>query len=480
MNDLLCLTAVEQASLIRTRRLSPLELFEAVSQRIEALNPSLNAYCTLALEAGRDTARKAEQAVVNGSALGPLHGLPISVKDLISTAGLRTTYGSRVYAELIPDENDIAVDRVLEAGAVLLGKTNTPEFGYQAACDSPLFGASCNPWDPARTTGGSSGGSAAAVATGMGSLSLGSDGGGSLRIPASLCGIVALKPTFGLVPVYPSARDPSLPGGSSWETLDHIGPMTRSVQDAHLLLSVIAGYDGRDRHALPGAFPYRPERLDHGIRGQRVAFSLDWGWATVDPEVRATIEEAVQVFESDLGCRVEEAHPPFTYTQDDFWKLVASEADLTGLRQLVANHQTSMSASVIDLVNTPWTAEQFTDAKRERQRITNALHAFFGKYDLFLTPTVAVPAFGHGMLGPRHIDSKPVPANAWIPFTHPFNLSGQPAISVPAGWTAAELPVGLQIAGRRMDDLRVLQAARAFEQARSWHHRWPSIIEEET
>lgn len=480
MNELTTLSAIEQATLIREKRLSPVELLHAVADRIRDLNPHLNAYCTLTLEAAERDAREAEKQVMRGEPLGPLHGVPASIKDLISTAGIRTTYGSRIYRDLVPEEDDVAVERVREAGAILVGKTNTPEFGYQAVCNSPLFGASRNPWNPDRTTGGSSGGSAAAVASGMGALSLGSDGGGSLRIPASLCGIVAIKPTFGLVPVYPSARDPSLPGGSSWETLDHIGPMTRNVHDNALLLSILAGYDHRDRHSLPARFSYDPESLDRGVRGLRVAYSLDWGWAKVEPEVRDLVSDAIRVFEEDLGCTVEEAHPPFAYTQDDFWKLVASEADLSGLRRLAEEHRSEMSASVIDLVETPWTAEDLTDAKRERQRISNALHAFFEHYDLFLTPTLATAAFGHGLLGPEQIDGVPVKANAWIAFTHPFNLSGQPAISVPAGWTRDGLPVGLQIASRRLEDQRVLQAARAFEQARPWSHRWPELPKEAT
>lgn len=469
------LTALEQAKLVRNREISPRELTEATIARIEALNPQLNAYCTTAFDRARRDAKIAEEEILRGAPRGALHGVPFSAKDLISTAGVRTTYGSNVYANLVPEEDDIAVTRVLESGGILLGKTNTPEFGYQAACESPIFGASRNPWSPGLTTGGSSGGSAAAVAAGLGAISLGSDGGGSLRIPASLCGIVALKPTFGLVPVYPSARDPSLPGGSSWETLDHIGPMSRSVSDAALLLSVIAGFDGRDRHSAPTSFKFDRELLDRGIQDLRLAFTPDWGWANVDPETRRVFEEAVSVFAGQLDADLEESFPPITYTQDDFWKLVASEADLGGLRALVEEHGSKMSQSVRDLVRTPWTATDFTDAKRERQHVTNVLNKFFMEYDLLITPTVAVPAFPLGSLGPDQIGGVPVKDNAWIAFTHPFNLSGQPAISVPAGFTQEGLPVGLQIAGRRFEDLRVLQAARAFEVARPWDKIWPAL-----
>lgn len=476
MTDLTALGALEQARLVRRREASVRELVDACIARVERLNDAVNAVCTPTFDAARAAADRAQAALDAGDDVGPLHGVPFLVKDLLSTAGVRTTYGSRVYADLVPDEDDVAVERLLNAGAIMIGKTNTPEFGYQAVCDSPLFGASRNPWNVDRTTGGSSGGSAAAVAAGMAALALGSDGGGSLRIPSSLCGTVSLKPTFGLVPAYPAARDPSLPGGSSWETLDHVGPMARDVHDVAASLAVVAGFDPRDRHSTRVGFDYDPATLDAWRPPKRVAFTLDWGWARVEPEVRDLVRSAVDVFAGELGCDVEEAHPPFTYTQDDFWSLVASEADLSGLRRLVDEHGDAMSASVVDLVQRPWTAEDMTDAKRERQRVTNHLNRFFSRYDLFLTPTLAVAAFGHGKLGPERIDGADVPANAWIPFTHPFNLSGQPAISVPAGRTSDGLPVGLQIAGRRFEDLAVLQAARAFEQARPWTDDWPDLV----
>lgn len=475
MTDLPSLSALEQARSIRERDVSIPELVDACIERVEHLNDVVNAVCTTTFDEARVVARHRQAALEAGETVGPLHGVPFLVKDLLSTAGVRTTYGSRIYSSLVPDEDDVSVERMLGAGAIMIGKTNTPEFGYQAVCDSPLFGATRNPWNLDRTPGGSSGGSAAAVATGMAALALGSDGGGSLRIPSSLCGIVSLKPTFGLVPAYPAARDPSLPGGSSWETLDHVGPMARGVHDIAASLAAVAGFDPRDRHSTRVGFDYDPHALDAWRPPRRVAFTLDWGWARVEPEVRELVRGAVAVFANELGCDVEEAHPPFRYTQDDFWFLVASEADLSGLRRLVDERGSEMSESVIDLVRRPWTAEDFTDAKRERQRVTNSLTTFFDRYDLLLTPTLAVAAFGHGKLGPERIDGVEVAANAWIPFTHPFNLSGQPAVSVPAGRTSDGLPVGLQIAGRRFEDGAVLQAARAFEQARPWAE-WPDLV----
>jgi len=252
--------------------------------------------------------------------------------------------------------------------------------------------------------------------------------------------------------------------------------MAREVHDLAASLAIIAGFDPHDRHSTRVGFEYDPQDLDVWRPAQRVAYTLDWGWARVEPEVRDLVRNAIDAFADELECEVEEAHPAFTYTQDDFWALVASEADLSGLRELVERRGDELSESVIDLAGRPWTAQDLTDAKRERQRVTNLLADFFDRYDLFLTPTLAVAAFGHGLLGPKRIDGVEVKANAWIPFTHPFNLSGQPAASVPAGRTSEGLPVGLQIVGRRFEDAAVLRAARAFEQARPWEV-WPPIID---
>src|SRR5579871_6343965 len=304
------LPASVQAEWIRAGRLSATALMDAVLTRIKRLEPRVNAFCVLAPERCMEQARAADRSVARGDALGALHGVPISIKDLICTADFPTVGGSRAYEGFVPEEDDVCVARVRRAGAIVIGKTNTPEFGYAGAGKNALFASTANPWDLTKTAGGSSAGSAAAVASGMGSLTIGSDGGGSIRGPASFCGLFGFKPAFGRVPLWPGCRDPRFPGMSSWETVEHLGPITRTVEDAALLMSVIAGPDPRDRHSLPSgdvdwiaAARRLPGRL-------RVAFTADFGFSVVDPEVRAIAAEAARVFADDLGYEVIEDTPP--------------------------------------------------------------------------------------------------------------------------------------------------------------------------
>ncbi|MBI2878907.1 MAG: amidase, partial [Candidatus Rokubacteria bacterium] len=286
-DDLCYLPATDLAAAIRAKALSPVEVVEAFLARIERLNPLLNAYCTLTAEAAREAAREAEAAVLAGRPLGALHGVPVSIKDLIITRGVRTTWGSKIHEDHVPEEDAPAVERLRAAGAILLGKTNTPELGWRGSTDNLIFGPTRNPWDPGRTAGGSSGGAAAAVAAGLGPLAVGTDGGGSIRIPASFCGIYGLKPSFGRVPIYPA---------SAAEALSHAGPMTRTVADAALMLEVLAGPDERDRNSLPADGARYARAIEDDLRGLRVAWSPDLGYAAVDPEVRALAEAAARRF----------------------------------------------------------------------------------------------------------------------------------------------------------------------------------------
>src|SRR5438067_8729801 len=293
-------SALEISGLVRAKKLSPIEVTDAVLSRIDAVNPTLNAFCVVAAEQARAAAREAEIAVTKGEPLGPLHGVPVSIKDVLFTRGLTTTGGSRLFADHVPDEDAIAVARLKAAGAVLLGKTNTSEFGHKAVTENPLFGVTRNPWNPALTPGGSSGGAAAAVASGLGPLALGTDGGGSVRIPAAFCGVYGFKPSWGRVPQYPS-----FPG---WEHLSVTGPITWTVRDAALVLDVIAGDDDRDRHSLPREARSYLEGCDDDIRGLHVAWSPDLGYAAVDPRALAVCENAAAEFEA-LGCHVEVVNP---------------------------------------------------------------------------------------------------------------------------------------------------------------------------
>ena len=465
------------AEAVRSRTVSPVEVVEAALARMDALEPQLHAFCTPTPELARAQARALEAALRGGEAVGPLAGVPLGVKDLICTAGIRTVSGSPAYLDFVPEEDDVVVERLRAAGAIILGKTNVPEFGYSGVGHGPVFETTRNPWNTAMTSGGSSAGSAAAVAAGMCPFALGSDGGGSVRIPAAHCGLVGMKASMGRVPLYPGCRDERYPGVSGWESLEHIGPIARSVADAALMLSVIAGPDGRDRHSLPPAeFDWRAAAAEPDVRGLRVAYSADWGHAAVDPEVRRVVGEAVGVFERDLGCVVERADPSFGDEQEAFWTLVAAETDLAGMRAMVEAHGPRMSPHVVALVTRPWTAEAFATANVRRKALVNAMWRFMRGYDLLLTPTLAVPPFPVHMQGPERIDGRMVGSAAWLAFTFPMNMTGQPAISVPAGMTADNLPVGLQIVGRHLGYATVLRAAAAFERARPWSGRVPPVV----
>jgi aspartyl-tRNA(Asn)/glutamyl-tRNA(Gln) amidotransferase subunit A len=469
--------AVTMAAEIRARRLSPVEVTQAVLERMERLEPTLHAYCTPTPELAMETARRVEAAIVGGQQVGPLAGVPVAVKDLICTRGIRTVSGSRAYEDFVPDEDDVVVERLKAADAVILGKTNVPEFGYSGVGHNPVFPATRNPWNTELTPGGSSAGSGAAVAAGMGPLALGSDGGGSIRIPSSFCGLYGLKASMGRVPLYPGTKDERLPGVSSWESLEHIGPMTRTVADSALLMSVIAGPDPRDRLSVPAGDVDWTRCTEGGIQGLRVAYSADWGYAAVDPRVRAVVDDAVEAFERDLGCTVERVDPSWPHPYEAFWAIVANESDLRGLRAMVERiGADNMTPHVVDFIRTEWTAEQFTDALMVRKAVQNGMWRLMQDHDLLLTPTLAVPPFEVGIQGPEVIDGRSVEPFEWLHFTYPLNFTGQPAASVPAGWTDDGLPVGLQIIGRHLDDSTVLRASAALEAARPWAQRWPGLV----
>jgi aspartyl-tRNA(Asn)/glutamyl-tRNA(Gln) amidotransferase subunit A len=471
--------AVTLAKHIRSKKLSPVEVIDAVLARMEKLEPILHAFCTPTPELARKTAKKIEKDIMAGKPVGPLAGVPVSIKDLVCTKGIKTVSGSWAYADFVPDEDDVVVERLKDAGAVILGKTNVPEFGYSGVGHNPVFPTTRNPWNTNLTPGGSSAGSGAAVASGMGPFAIGSDGGGSVRIPSAHSGLYGMKASMGRVPLYPGVKDERYPGVSSWESLEHIGPMARTVADAALMLSVIAGPDDRDRHTLPKeeGFDWM-KSLKGDLKGLKVAYTLDWGgYAPVDKRVRKIVTDAVKVFERDLGCKVEEANPGWSNPYEAFWGMVARETDLRGMRAMEKKLGEKMTPHVRDFLKTEWTAEQFTDAMVQRKAVNNKMWRFMRKYDLLLTPTLAVPPFEVGIQGPTVIDGKEVEPFEWLHFTYPFNLTGQPAATAPAGWTDDGLPVGLQIIGRHLGDAMVLRASACFEAARPWKHRWPPLLE---
>ena len=476
-NEICRMDAVTLAALIRSKKVSAVEVTDAVLARMEKLEPILHAFCTPTPEIAREAAKQIDKRIMANEAVGPLAGVPWGCKDLLCTAGIRTASGSVAYADFVPDEDDIVVERMRNAGAVILGKTNVPEFGYSGVGHNPVFATTRNPWNTDLTPGGSSAGSGAAVASGMGPFSIGSDGGGSVRIPSSFSGLYGLKASMGRVPLYPGVKDERYPGVSSWEALEHIGPMSRTVADSALMLSVIAGPDDRDNRSLPRqeGFDWMAS-LKGDLKGLRVAYSSDWGYAAVDKRVRDIVGKAVKIFERDLGCIIEEASPGWENPYPAFWALLAGESDLKGMREMEKRLGDKMTPHLRDFLKTEWTAEQLTDAMVARKAVNNKMWRFMRKYDLLLTPTLAVPPFEVGIQGPTMIDGREVEPFEWLHFTFPLNFTGQPAASVPAGWTEDGLPIGLQIVGRHLDDALVLRASACFEAAQPWKDRWPPML----
>jgi len=465
-NEICFMPATELAERLRSRRLSASEVVQAFLERIRRVNPSLNAYVTLDEERALREARAADERLFHAARPEPLHGVPFSVKDVVFTAGLRTTAGSRIYERYVPEKDAIAVARLRAAGAILLGKTNTPEFGYKATTENPLFGPTCNPWDMTRTAGGSSGGAAAATAAGLSPLSVGTDGGGSIRIPASFCGVFGLKPTFGRVPV--------LPGFGGWRTLSHTGPIARTVRDAALMFDVMAGPHEIDRVSLPESPTSCLSELEHPRKNLRLGYSADLGFAMVEHEVAAVVEAVLPVFE-EIGHRVEKTEIALDAAKKSFETIVLVEnAGANG--KYLEEHRALMDEGLVKFIEAGlgYRAVDYTAATRVRDDLAAKLAAFFADHDLLLTPTVAVAPFPIGQ-APREMGGVKMEPVDWIPFTYAFNLTGNPAASVPCGTTAVGLPVGLQVVGPRHADALVLNLCAQLEEARPWAHHRPAL-----
>jgi aspartyl-tRNA(Asn)/glutamyl-tRNA(Gln) amidotransferase subunit A len=453
--DLCALTATELVDAFREKTLSPVEVARAVLARIEKLNPVFNAFNRVS-DRALDEARASEARWLAGQPKGLLDGVPVSVKDIVLAKGWPTLRGSKTIDPKGPWNDDApATARLREHGAVLLGKTTTPEFGWKGVTDSPLTGITRNPWNKAKTPGGSSGGAAAAVASGMGPLAVGTDGGGSIRIPCGFTGLFGIKASFGRVPAWPL---------SPFGTVAHVGPMTRSVADAALMLNVLAQPDARDWHALP----YDPRDwrtgLEQGVADLRIAYSPNLGYAKVDAEVASLVQNAVRVFE-DLGARVEERNPGFEDPAPVFMTHWFAGAAFL-LKGIAKEKHKLMDPGLLEMAaqGEKVTAHELLDAQLKRGALGTHMNLFHRDYDLLLTPTLSIPAFDAGkevadkMLQSRWTD--------WTPFTFPFNLTQQPAASIPCGLTKGGLPVGLHLVGPRYADALVLRAARAFENAR--------------
>jgi amidase len=468
-SELCFMTATELAARIRARELSAREVIEAHLAHIERVNPQVNAIVTLVPEQALEQARAADAALARGAAAGPLHGLPIAHKDLVRTKGIRTTFGSPIFADYIPDESDLIVERLQAAGAITIGKTNTPEFGAGSQTFNPVFGATLNPYDTSKTCGGSSGGAAVALACGMLPIADGSDMGGSLRNPANYCNVVGLRPSPGRVPNYPASM--------AWATLSVDGPMARTAQDIALLLQAMAGPDPRSPIALdePGSIFARP--LARDFKGARVAWSRDLGGLPVDPRVAAAIEAQLPVFTA-LGCAVEEATPDFA-DADQVFKILRAWSFENSHGHELDQYRHLMKDTVI------WNIEegrrlsgpQIAWAERKRTELYQRARAFMETYEFLVLPVSQVPPFDvrqpyvteiNGVAMETYID--------WMRSCYYISATGLPAISVPCGFTREGLPVGVQIVGRPRGEFALLQIAHAFEQATGVGRRRPPIV----
>ena len=457
-NDLCFLPARELARLIRAKKLSAREALDAHLKQIHRVNPKVNAIVTLVPDLAIAAAKRADEAQARGAVLGPLHGLPVAHKDLVDTQGIRTTYGSPIYRNHIPDSDDLIVQRIKRAGAVTLGKTNTPEFGAGSQTFNTVFGATLNPYDTTKTCGGSSGGAAAALACGMVPIADGSDTGGSLRNPAAFCNIVGFRPSPGRVP------NPKAAFG--WWTLSTSGPMARSVADVALFLSAIAGPDPRAPLSNPEPGSVFAGQLDRKFTNTRVAWFKDLGGVPFDPRVRAVVDSQRRIFEQ-LGCIVEQAEPDFTGADFAFKTLRAwNSANTHGER--IRTQRSAYKETLLREVEEGLrlTGPDIARAEKLKADVWRRFQAFLEKYEYFILPTTQVPPFDVKQQFPPEVNGvKTATYIDWMQSCWYISTAANPAISVPAGFTPEGLPVGIQIVGRYHADFAVLQLAHAFEQA---------------
>jgi aspartyl-tRNA(Asn)/glutamyl-tRNA(Gln) amidotransferase subunit A len=469
--DLLALSATDAARLIRTKRLSPVEYVGAILDAAERSQPVLNAFTVITRDAALAEARLAEGSAMAGAALGPLHGLPVSIKDLVDTAGIETFYGSAVHKGHVPAKDASMVTRLKRAGGIVIGKTTTPEYGHKGLTDGPSFGITRNPWNLDYSSGGSSGGAAAHVAAGLGPLALGTDGAGSIRLPASASGLVGLKPTRGAV-AHGYAPD-------VFSSFSYGGPMTRNVADAALMFGVLAGPEPDDPWSLGGT----PAPVSAGLLGNRIA-GLEVGYirrmanADVDREVQAATEAALKSL-GELGAEVEEVTDSIDWIEED-GRILMRTGMWAKSRHDLARWGNQMDESYRDFLEDgrKVSMERLREAETARTRLYQAVQRLFARYDVLASPTLVVPALKVS----HHASRDEVVVNGkkqgftrtgFSSYLYPFNLSGHPAITVPNGWNDAGLPIGLQLVGRWGHDRDLLRLAAMLEQVRPWTQRRP-------
>jgi len=463
------MSAYEMADAIKSQEITSEEITEIIIERIEKINPIINAYCTPTFEMAREMAKRADKRVKNGEEIGILNGVPTSIKDLMAVEGVRTTYGSKIFENNIATEDSIVVKRLKDKGCVILGKTNTPEFGHKGVTDNLIFGPTLNPWNLEKTPGGSSGGAAASVVTGMGPLAQGSDGGGSIRHPACFCGVYGIKPTFGRVPRYPrlfiSAQDCSA-----------TGPIVNYVSDAALMLDAIKGPFEGDRFSLPADNIKYIEHYNEIPNKLRIGYSLDLGFAKiVQNEIKKSVMKAIDKF-SQYDWIIENVKIKRTRVAEAFsinWLVTFAYE----LQPFLEKWKDNMDPNLVQWVEAGFSypASSLPSSMMMREKFYRELYKVFHNYDVLITPTTAVTAFELGITAPKTIEGKGVSPTGWQPFTFPFNFTGHPAASIPCGFDLDGLPIGMQIVGKLHDELKVLQVSKAFEELAPWQDKKPNF-----
>ena len=463
MNHYAYTSALDLGKAIAKGKVSPVEVMKQCLQRMEALEPTLNCFVTPMPEQAMADALRAEKAVKAGVPLGALHGVPISVKDLIAVGGIKQTFGSRAMVDNVASADAPSVERIKAAGACIVGKTTTTEFGCKGGGDSPLTGTTRNPWNLEKTPGGSSLGAASSVGAGMTPIALGTDGGGSIRVPSSFSGVFGIKAQFGRVPVFPASATP---------TLAHVGPLARTVRDAALLLQVISGHDRRDPFSLAGAVPDFLEACEQPVKGMRIAWSPTLGYAKPLPEVVAITEAAARAFET-MGCEVELVEDFIGDSPFDMWVSEFYAGVGTRLRSVLRDTPQLLDPAVAGILGPALdqTLEAYYAKVFSRYDYRERIRRRFETFDLLLCPTAPVPAFDVGVDLPPQLAKNDI--MSWQYYTYPFNLTGQPAASVPAGFTTTGLPVGLQMVARINHETDIFRAAAAWESVQPWAHLIP-------
>jgi len=465
------MSAYDMAEAIKRQELSSQEVTEIFIERINNINPTINAFCTTTFEIAREMAKIADEKVKNGENLGLLNGVPTSIKDETSTKGIRTTFGCKLLENYIPKNDEIVVRRLKEAGIVLLGKTNTPALGFKPVTDNLIFGATKNPWNLECTPGGSSGGAAAAVASGLSPLALGSDGGGSIRIPSSLCGVYGLKPNYGRIPHTVLAANGYV--GS----LYHKGPIARYVQDAAMMLDVMAGEHHSDRTSLPKQnFNYLGNLRDKP-KNLKIGYTFNLGNVeALDPEIEKTVFKSIQKFlkldwlVEKINVNIKDAETVIT--------ILWTTGFAYPLKPYLKKWQDKLDPDLVEgiTLGLSYQVEDIKAAEIKRELIYAEINKVFKDYDILITPTLSCTAFGLNKLFPDEINGKKISnMGDWIPFTYPLNLTGHPAASIPCGWSHEGLPIGMQIIGPKFDELTILQVSKAFEEIAPWQGAKPKF-----